>query len=199
MIASKQAENSWSNSIAVEQPVRVHKVHPRKTTSTLASVSERSSQPVRKLLPYKIVPKTKQQKYLGSLPKSSSFTHKTPLLKNKFRTATTVWESFSSAQKIATSNGYYTVGASQARFKGNSMLPNNKSGEYKVPFLLPFISNEVSIAIECCLKRAGMEDSVALVEIRPETLKRQSVRNRLYDRLCETNDCKVCPNGRDGG
>ncbi|KAJ1359872.1 hypothetical protein KIN20_038414 [Parelaphostrongylus tenuis] len=39
--------------------------------------------------------------------------------------------------------------------------------------------------------------SVVAVEIPPKTLKRQLVRNRLYDRLCETNECKVCPNGRD--
>ncbi|KAJ1354437.1 hypothetical protein KIN20_011373 [Parelaphostrongylus tenuis] len=38
----------------------------------------------------------------------------------------------------------------------------------------------------------------AEVEIPPRTVKRQLIRNRLCDRPCEANDCKVCPNGRDG-
>ncbi|KAJ1364336.1 hypothetical protein KIN20_024417 [Parelaphostrongylus tenuis] len=78
------------------------------------------------------------------------------------------------------------------------MLTNDKSGENKVPFLLPLISNEISTATKRCLKRAGLDNSVAIVEIPPKALKPQIVHYRQYDRLCETNDCKVCPNGRDG-
>ena len=32
----------------------------------------------------------------------------------------------------------------------------------------------------------------------PNTLCRQLVRNRLYDRLCITENCVICPYGRDG-
>ncbi|VDM51849.1 unnamed protein product [Angiostrongylus costaricensis] len=32
----------------------------------------------------------------------------------------------------------------------------------------------------------------------PSNLRRQLVRNRLYDRLCATQNCMICPSGRDG-
>uniref|UniRef100_A0A0K0DBM9 Uncharacterized protein n=1 Tax=Angiostrongylus cantonensis TaxID=6313 RepID=A0A0K0DBM9_ANGCA len=44
---------------------------------------------------------------------------------------------------------------------------------------------------------AGLEESVAIVEIPPDTLHRQLVRNRLYDRLRETENCAICPFGKD--
>ena len=43
-----------------------------------------------------------------------------------------------------------------------------------------------------------LEDSVTLIEIPPNTLRQRLVRNCIYDRLCETPNCKVCPYGRDG-
>ena len=37
-----------------------------------------------------------------------------------------------------------------------------------------------------------------MVEIPPSNLKRMLVRSRLYDRLCPTPDCKICPGGSEG-
>ena len=48
------------------------------------------------------------------------------------------------------------------------------------------------------LRRAGLEESVAIIEIPPNALRRQLVRNRLYDRLCRSENCVICPYGRDG-
>uniref|UniRef100_A0A0K0CVJ9 GIY-YIG domain-containing protein n=1 Tax=Angiostrongylus cantonensis TaxID=6313 RepID=A0A0K0CVJ9_ANGCA len=48
------------------------------------------------------------------------------------------------------------------------------------------------------LKKGGLEESVAKVEIPPDTLRRQLGRNRLNDRLSETENCVICPFGKDG-
>ena len=129
---------------------------------------------------------------------------KRAIVKSMFRTATNVCtggeqkeESLALAREIAISNGYKAV-ASRDRFRGRTMPPNDLSSENKVPFILPFISNEITTAIKRCLRRAGLDNSVRVIEIPPNTLRRQLVRNRLYDRLCETKNCVVCPNGRDG-
>ena len=39
--------------------------------------------------------------------------------------------------------------------------------EGKTPFLLPFISDEVSASIRKCLKRSGLENLVAIVNVPP--------------------------------
>ena len=43
-----------------------------------------------------------------------------------------------------------------------------------------------------------MKWNVPIIDIPPNTLRRQLVRNRLYDRLCSSESCIICPNGRDG-
>uniref|UniRef100_A0A0K0DFV1 GIY-YIG domain-containing protein n=1 Tax=Angiostrongylus cantonensis TaxID=6313 RepID=A0A0K0DFV1_ANGCA len=63
--------------------------------------------------------------------------------------------------------------------------------------MLPFIGDEVGIATKPCLRRTDLEDSVAIVEMPPDTLHRQLARNRLYDGLCETENCVICPFGKD--
>ncbi|EYC24969.1 hypothetical protein Y032_0012g1613 [Ancylostoma ceylanicum] len=63
---------------------------------------------------------------------------------------------------------------------------------------MPFISDEVSRATRLCLRRANLENLVTLVELPPSNLKRQLIRNHIYDRLCTTSDCVVCPFGREG-
>ncbi|EYC06559.1 hypothetical protein Y032_0075g959 [Ancylostoma ceylanicum] len=68
----------------------------------------------------------------------------------------------------------------------------------KIPFYLPFISDEVSTAIRQCLRRSALNKVVSIVEIPPSNLKRQLVRNRMYDRFCITPNCVVCPIGRPG-
>ena len=39
---------------------------------------------------------------------------------------------------------------------------------------------------------------VRVVDVPPATLKQRLVRNRAYDRLCETPGCVICPFGREG-
>ncbi|KAK6733328.1 hypothetical protein RB195_017214 [Necator americanus] len=56
----------------------------------------------------------------------------------------------------------------------------------------------MSNAVRASLRQAGLQDSVRVVDIPPVNLKQQLVRNRAYDRLCETPNCIVCPNGRQG-
>ncbi|KAK6764730.1 hypothetical protein RB195_024893 [Necator americanus] len=56
----------------------------------------------------------------------------------------------------------------------------------------------MSNAVRASLRQAGLQDSVRVVDIPPENLKQQLVRNRAYDRLCETPNCIVRPNGRQG-
>ncbi|VDM62607.1 unnamed protein product [Angiostrongylus costaricensis] len=48
------------------------------------------------------------------------------------------------------------------------------------------------------LRKSGLENYVTIIDIPPNTLRRQLVRNRLYDRLCSSENCMICPNGRDG-
>ncbi|XGW34489.1 hypothetical protein V3C99_018419 [Haemonchus contortus] len=67
----------------------------------------------------------------------------------------------------------------------------------KIPFVLPFISDEVSGAVRKCLKRSGLENAVSIVNAPPFNLKKRLVRNRLYDRLCTTSNCVVCPASRE--
>ncbi|KAK6733436.1 hypothetical protein RB195_017275 [Necator americanus] len=56
----------------------------------------------------------------------------------------------------------------------------------------------MSNAVRASLRQAGLQDSVRVVDIPPVNLKQQLVRNRAYDGLCETPNCIVCPNGRQG-
>ena len=37
-----------------------------------------------------------------------------------------------------------------------------------------------------------------IVEIPPANLKRRLARNRIYDRICETSECVICPYGKLG-
>ena len=129
---------------------------------------------------------------------------KRALVKNMFRTATSVCtgrnekvESVKLAQEIAISNGYEIL-APRDRFSGNHVSRNDNLNDSMVPFILPFFSNEISFAIKRALKRAGLEKEVRIIEIPPNSLRRQLIRNRLYDRFCVTQKCIICPNGRDG-
>ena len=56
----------------------------------------------------------------------------------------------------------------------------------------------MSAAIRACIRKADLQDDVRVVEIPPENLKRRLVRNRLYDRLCQTPSCIICPHGKEG-
>ncbi|EYB86196.1 hypothetical protein Y032_0283g1309 [Ancylostoma ceylanicum] len=67
-------------------------------------------------------------------------------------------------------------------------------GSEKIPFCLPFISDEVSNAVRRSLRQAGLQVDVRVVDIPPPNLKRHLVRNRAYDRP----GCVICPHDKDG-
>lgn len=71
-------------------------------------------------------------------------------------------ESLNMAPKIVNSNDHEKV-VSPGMFRRETTLVNDKRSENKVLFILLFTSNEVSTAIKCCLKRAGLEKSVAVI------------------------------------
>ncbi|EYC00435.1 hypothetical protein Y032_0115g468 [Ancylostoma ceylanicum] len=93
--------------------------------------------------------------------------------------------------QIAESNGYQIKQGRHARHRSSE-----QEGATKIPFRLPFISDRVRKAVRAGWQEAGLQDSVRVVEIPPANLKRQLVRNRIYDRPCGTSDCVICPSGR---
>lgn len=128
---------------------------------------------------------------------------KRAVVKNMFRTAALVSsgeeerkESRKLAQEIAASNGYKHHVTSSRRSLQEQSSSRAMSG--KVPFKVPFISDDVSTSLRKCVRRAGLENVVTVVEVPPDNLRRQLVRNRPYDRLCVTPGCAVCPHGREG-
>ena len=131
---------------------------------------------------------------------------KRSVLRNMFRTAVEVCsgedekkESLELARQIAKSNGY-TNGDFKRRRRCTSMNQQDAafSISEKVPFCVPFISDEVTAVIRQCLRKSRLDDKIAIIEIPPNNLKRMLIRNRMYDRLCAMSDCKICPNGTQG-
>ena len=107
-------------------------------------------------------------------------------------------ESRNLARQIAITNGYETIAFRNRSKEKTTMRLNEDFSLNKVPFNLPFISDEVTVAIKRCLKRVGLENSVYVIEQSPNTLRQKLVRNRLYDRLCSISNCVISSNGRDG-
>ena len=139
--------------------------------------------------------------YLSAHPKRM----KQSVIRNMFRTAAKVSsgveekeQSLKLAREVAESNGYgkeeFSRKHSKRFYEQTALSPFAD----KIPFCVPYVSDEVTRVIRQCLRRAQLSDSVSLVEIPPNNLKRMLVRNRMYDRLCTTQDCKICPNGKVG-
>ncbi|XGW09626.1 hypothetical protein V3C99_011701 [Haemonchus contortus] len=130
---------------------------------------------------------------------------KRAVVRSMFRTAAEVSsgekerkESVNIARNIAELNGYKLPPFRKARAGKESSRTNDDLFSTKIPFAVPFISDEVSTSIRKCLRRAGLQNTVGIVEIPPDNLKRRLVRNRMYDRTCATPNCVVCPSGREG-
>ena len=104
-------------------------------------------------------------------------------------------ESLGMASEIITSNGY-TVRSRQSR--SASSRRNVQQSENRIPLCLPFISDGISNAIKRCITQAQLDHDVILVNIPRENIKKQLVRNRLYDRACNSRDCVVYPYGKLG-
>uniref|UniRef100_A0A0K0D1H3 AcidPPc domain-containing protein n=1 Tax=Angiostrongylus cantonensis TaxID=6313 RepID=A0A0K0D1H3_ANGCA len=73
------------------------------------------------------------------------------------------------ARQIAISNGCETVASRHRHREKTEAQIGDNSSENKAPLLLPLISNEESAAIKRCLTRAGLENSVKVIEIPSDT------------------------------
>ena len=134
---------------------------------------------------------------------------KKAVIRNMFRTASAVSsgpqereESRSLARMVAVSNGYHEYNRSTPQSTWHRNVRDSRADsqdiESRIPFYVPFISDEVTTAIRQCLKRASMDKIVTVIDIPPSNLKRLLVRNRIYDRICMTPNCVICPTGKEG-
>ncbi|EYC07296.1 hypothetical protein Y032_0071g578 [Ancylostoma ceylanicum] len=127
---------------------------------------------------------------------------KRAIVRNMFRTASQVCsddhqreESLRLASSIARENGYSLC----RRRTPHSGYFHGLKGKKKLSLCLPFISDDISTEIRRCLARAQLQNDVTLVNIPNGNLKKQLVRNRLYDsEQCISNECVVCPYGKTG-
>lgn len=101
------------------------------------------------------------------------------------------------AYNIAYANGYSIKCIPQYRRKRTSRV-GSETDDTKIAFSIPFISDEFTRDIRKCVQQAGLHEDVRIVEVPPATLKKQLVRNRLYDRACMSGSCLVCENGNQG-
>ncbi|KAK6735197.1 hypothetical protein RB195_018401 [Necator americanus] len=115
------------------------------------------------------------------------FHMKKAVLNNMFRTARTVCsgpeerkESLTLAHEIAVSNGYEIRTSETRRYRSERARQLENLTTDKIPLCFPYISDEVSAAIRRCLRKADFYSSVSVVEIPPNNLKRQLVRNRYH-------------------
>ena len=127
---------------------------------------------------------------------------KRAIIRNMFKTATEVCsgeaerhESARLASAIAHENGCVSRGKQYCRASSESKANDCSK---KLPLCIPFIWDRMSSAINRCLARAQLQDDVVLVNIPNDNIRRQLVRNRLYDRTCNTDHCVICPYGRNG-
>ncbi|KAK6726183.1 hypothetical protein RB195_004481 [Necator americanus] len=107
-------------------------------------------------------------------------------------------ESLTLAHEIAVSNGYEIRTSETRPYRSERARQLENLTTDKIPFCFPYISDEMSAAIRRCLRRADLDSSVSVVEMPPNNLKRQLVRNRLYDTICTTPNCIICQTGRPG-
>ncbi|VDO20760.1 unnamed protein product [Haemonchus placei] len=104
-------------------------------------------------------------------------------------------ESLHLAQGIASLNGYPCSGSTRRRYFPTPTVRERAQSD-KAAFCLPFISEDVSRSIRSIVRRCGLQDDIRIVEIPPNTLRKLLVRSRLYDTVCDTSDCVVCPHGK---
>uniref|UniRef100_A0A7I5E7W2 Reverse transcriptase domain-containing protein n=1 Tax=Haemonchus contortus TaxID=6289 RepID=A0A7I5E7W2_HAECO len=125
---------------------------------------------------------------------------KRAVVRNIYRTATGVCtgevereESRKLACEIANLNGYGT----QHRWSG-SKAHSLRNRENVMHLRLPFISDIVSAEVRQCIARADLANDVVLVNLPRDNIKCHLIRNRLHNRAYSTNNCVICPFGKDG-
>ncbi|VDP30328.1 unnamed protein product [Heligmosomoides polygyrus] len=124
-------------------------------------------------------------------------------IKNTFRTAAAVSSysdlksvSLQMASRIAVSNGY----PEQNLAKGHRapVMAARHQSDNKIPFKVPFVSDDFSTEVRNCIRKAGLDSTVRMIEVPPANLKTRLVRNLLYDSCCKTRQCIICPFGKEG-
>ncbi|EYB97663.1 hypothetical protein Y032_0139g2150 [Ancylostoma ceylanicum] len=127
---------------------------------------------------------------------------KRAVIRNMFKTAIEVCngeaerqESKRLASIIMRENGY--ASQKQRQREAPNVSKTHVRGK-KLSLCIPFVSDRISNAIRQCLVRAQLQDNVVFVNIPNDNIKRQLVRNRLYDRTCLSQRCVVCPYSRNG-
>ena len=103
---------------------------------------------------------------------------KNAVVHNMFKTATEVCtgdieraESRKLAFEIARSNGYTEL-YRRRRPRPRSATRIHSSSMNKLPLCIPFISDEMSMAIKKCIRRAQLQDDVMLVNIPHQNIKK---------------------------
>ena len=126
------------------------------------------------------------------------------VIRNMFRTVGEVCtgesellESRNHAREIALSNGY-SLSQHQRNHSKSMWNADKNSGREKLPLCISFISDKVSMAIKQCIARAQLQNEVILVNSPNDNLKKQLIRNRVYDVECISEPCIVCPYGKRG-
>ena len=103
---------------------------------------------------------------------------KKSVIGNMYRTAARVssssqekaW-SVNLARKVAISNGYPAGESATRQARHPSRRSNVFDGLEKIPFCLPYISDDMSRAVRGCLRKAGMQNEVRVVGIPPAIFK----------------------------
>ena len=126
---------------------------------------------------------------------------KRAVIRNMFKTASSVCsgeserlESLEMARVIASNNGY----SLQSKASKRTYMNASNQSRTRVPLCLPFICDKVTNAVKRCITQAQLDNDVVLVNLPQDNIKKQLVRNRLYDRACTSQNCIVCTNGRSG-
>ncbi|KAK6744988.1 hypothetical protein RB195_011600 [Necator americanus] len=105
-------------------------------------------------------------------------------------------ESLKLAPSTASSNGY-TRSKSNTQYRTtNKTVRTPREG--RIPLCIHSVSDSLTAVIHRTLLRAQLQDDVVLVNIPNDSIKRQLVRNRFYDRQCMSECCVVCPFGKAG-
>lgn len=90
--------------------------------------------------------------------------------------------------RIAVPNGYpeqsltkaHRTPATAARYQSDNKIP------VKVPFK---VSNDFRTEVRSCIRKAGLDSVVRMIEVPPANLKARLVRNLLYNSSCNTRQC----------
>ena len=122
---------------------------------------------------------------------------KRSVVANMFRTAKTVSSnralgsySVNLARAIARANGYPDSTARPWYRRRNPVTRGEESN--KIPLCIPFVCEELSSGIRNCVRRAGLENYLRVVDIPPLNLRHRLVRSRAFGYPCDVENCAIC-------